>query len=99
MSAERSERFGDMGGFSMLIVYRQEISGDIVVRVVEDEDVNDEGDEHYLKIAEVEFCTIAAGGGRSPETFDALLELIEAMNRDNKSSPQRFIAERFKPET
>jgi len=83
MSAERSERVGDMDNFSRLIVFRQE-DGDIIVQVVEE-------DKPYLKIAAVEFCTPAGGGGRSRATFDALLELIEAMERDNEEQPQNFL--------
>jgi len=36
---------------------------------------------------EVEFTTIASGGGRSPHTFYALLNVIEAMKKDNEESP------------
>jgi hypothetical protein len=36
---------------------------------------------------EVEFTTIGMGGGRSPHTYKALRELIEAIKRDNEESP------------
>ncbi len=37
--------------------------------------------------AEVEFCDCGAGGGRSPETLNALRELAAAIERDNRRAP------------
>ncbi|MBU0572109.1 hypothetical protein KKH23_01965 [Patescibacteria group bacterium] len=66
------ERVGDMEG-NRLIIWRQE-DGDIVVIV------NDIKRETY---ASVEFCTSPQGGGKSPYTFNALLKVIEAMEKEN----------------
>lgn len=35
----------------------------------------------------VEFCTPISGGGRSPNVRDALLKLMEAIEKDNKENP------------
>jgi len=72
-----TERIGDMDRKSRLRIYR-DASGDIVVQVLQF------GPQGLTGVAEVEFCTSPRGGGRSPETFEALLNLIEAMDKDNK---------------
>ncbi len=70
------ERIGDMGNKSRLIVYRQE-DGDIIVEILQD-------DKGQIKRASVEFCTIGGGGRQSLHTFEALVKLIEAIEKDNK---------------
>lgn len=35
----------------------------------------------------VEFCTIGAGGGASPQVYQALKTLAEAIEQDNKTRP------------
>lgn len=39
------------------------------------------------KNATVEFCSMAGGGGRSAHTRKALLELMEAIKKDNEERP------------
>lgn len=70
------ERIGDMDPKSRLRIYR-DASGDIVVQVLQF------GPQGLTAVAEVEFCT-SMGGGQSPRTFDALLNLTSAIEEDNK---------------
>jgi hypothetical protein len=77
---EKTERVGDMGGLTRLVIYR-EPDGDIVVQVIVH-------DERGFKQADVEFCTPWAGGGKSRETYHSLLELVKAMQKDNEEHPQ-----------
>ena len=72
-----TERIGDMAPKDRLRIYR-DAEGDIVVQVLQF------GPQGSVASAEVEFCTMPRGGGRSPNTFDALLKLIEAMKEDNR---------------
>ena len=65
------ERIGDMDPKSGLNAFR-DASGDVVVQI--------RGRE---AVAEVEFCTPGPGGGQSPKTFEALLNVIEAIEEDN----------------
>lgn len=41
------------------------------------------------KSASVEFCCTGLGGGKSPETMQALRNLAEAIKKDNESEPLR----------
>ena len=72
-----AERIGDMDPKSRLRIYR-DAEGDIIVQVLQF------GRQGLLTVSEVEYCTMPRGGGRSPNTFDALLKVIEAMDRDNR---------------
>lgn len=38
-------------------------------------------------IAQLEFCSVGSGGGRSPHTREALRNLIVAIQRDNQEQP------------
>lgn len=62
-------------GFIRLFV---QPDGDVIVTVAE-------GDERdgISKIASIEICTPAAGGGGSPRTYAALRNLAIAMAKDN----------------
>lgn len=42
------------------------------------------------KYAAVEFCAIGGGGGRSRHTRKALVDLIEAMKKDDEENPTPF---------
>ena len=79
---ERTERVGDMGGLTRLVICR-EPDGDIVVQVIV-------YDERGFKTADVEFCTPWAGGGKSRETYFSLLEVMKAMEKDNQEQPQDY---------
>ena len=59
-------------------------SGDIIV-----ECLSDSGDGMIDGMASVEFCTGAGGGGKSPKTFKALLNLMQAMKEDNVDDESR----------
>jgi hypothetical protein len=73
-----TERIGDMDPKSRLSIER-DASGDIIVRVLK------YGPQGLISVSEVEYCTVPRGGGRSPYTFDALLKLREAMEKDNRA--------------
>lgn len=62
----------------------QDDCGDILVAVYED-DGNGLIDNHAV----IEFCTCGAGGGQSPNTRKALIELAKAMELDNQQHPGR----------
>ena len=70
-------RRGDMDRYSLLIVKQQD-DGDMVVIVQQ----ISEG------VVEVEFCTPAGGGGRSPKTHEALINLLKAMEEDSAADDQ-----------
>lgn len=78
------ERFEDMSTRGKLSILVQE-DGDIIVSVIPDslEEFNRRGLFQYA-----EFCTIGVGGGQSPRTLEALRNLIEAMEADNRKNPQ-----------
>lgn len=40
-------------------------------------------------IPSMEFCSIGAGGGQSPHTREALMNLYEAIRKDNEEHPQQ----------
>ena len=78
------ERFEDMSPRGVLQVIIQE-DGDVIVCGIPGslEDFNTRG-----LYQSAEFCTIGAGGGQSPHTRQALLDLFRAMELDNKEHPQ-----------
>lgn len=77
---QRVSRPGDMGTEECLTVSLQP-DGDVIVRVD-----NLDGRDRIVSVA-VEFCAPGTGGGRSPHTRLALLDLIAAMARDQKERP------------
>jgi hypothetical protein len=58
--------------------------GDIHVSVF-----SDDGSGRIETMSSVEFCTCGIGGGQSPETRKALIELSKAMEMDNKNRPAK----------
>jgi len=72
-----TERIEDMSqrGFLRLIM---EDDGDIVIAVGQCD-----RDGFIDPVASVEFCTCGSGGGGSPETREALIQLMGAIARDN----------------
>lgn len=71
-------RIEDMSPNGRLEIFRQD-DGDICLSIV-----NKEGDS-----ASIEFCVPGAGGGKSPETLQALSDLGIAMLKDNQNDPNR----------
>ena len=67
------KRREDMSPNGSLALFQQD-DGDIILVVT-----NNEG-----RSITVEFCTIFGGGGGSPNTFEALQKLFEAMELDNR---------------
>lgn len=68
----------DMSVNGRLRLFRQE-DGDMCVAVIADN-----GD-----MAGVEFCSVGAGGGRSPNTLQALYALALAITNDNEADPSK----------
>jgi hypothetical protein len=84
MNDERPEiscRIGDMSPDDRLDVIIQP-DGDVIISVSGYRRSRSEFSQ-----VEVEFCTIGAGGGRSPHTRAALVALAKAIERDNKENP------------
>ncbi len=79
MSVNCVTRAEDMSPDGRLRVWMQQ-DGDLIVEVVPESSKQEPS-------ASVEFCTVGSGGGRSPHTRKALMELMEAIKRDNKESP------------
>jgi hypothetical protein len=77
------ERVEDMSPVGRLQVLQQD-DGDIIVSVSEDI-----GDGLRGPWASVEFCIPGTGGGHSPRTHAALLELMRAMAQDERESGSR----------
>lgn len=75
--AGKALRREDMSTTGNLCLLRQR-DGDIIVSVY---------DATLHAIGSVEFCTPGAGGGRSPRTHAALVELLRAMAEDNADTP------------
>ena len=65
----------------------QDQDGDIHIATIQDGDVLWGRDlNHNLIVAKAEYVT-GGGGGRSPHTSKALLELMDAIDRDNAERP------------
>lgn len=73
-------RLGDMGEGTKLQL-RREDDGDIIVCVMPA--------AHRIPDMEIQFCTPGAGGGSSPRTWAALVELFRAMQADAELQPIR----------
>jgi len=63
--------------------------GDILIQILEDDGYGEIGN-----IAAIEFCAIGTGGGQSPRTLKALVNLMIAMKEDNNDS--RLDGRKFK---
>ena len=70
-------RRGDMSPTEHIKMYWQE-DGDVCLMVV-----NERGES-----ADMEFCVPGTGGGKSPRTHEALLNLMAAIEKDNEDSPE-----------
>ena len=70
------KRREDMSPDGMLTIIFQP-DGDVIVVI----------DDEHGQTAQVEFCELAAGGGRSSHTRKALAELALAIEKDNKERP------------
>ena len=85
-------RVGDMHPARSLELF-VEHDGDIVIRIQQGgfpigyHPQSDSTPRSELHVAEVQFCTVGNGGGRSPRTREALLALIEAIKLDNAERP------------
>ena len=58
---------------------------DTSIRVGTDADC----DVYVAVVGALEFCTPGLGGGKSPETRKALLNLMDAIRKDNEADPSR----------
>jgi hypothetical protein len=72
-------RAEDMSPDGRLRIWMQD-DGDLIVEIVPESAKQEPS-------ASVEFCTVGSGGGRSPHTRRALIELIKAIKLDNAESP------------
>jgi hypothetical protein len=75
-SVERHEDMSPIGTLKLII----EPDGDIIIVVKPDPDDPMQSSAFGYT---VQFCTIGSGGGRSPRTRKALIELMNAMYQDN----------------
>jgi hypothetical protein len=71
-------RFEDMSPTGRLVLLKQD-DGDMIVSAI-----NEHGEEVH-----VEFCTPMSGGGQSSHTWAALLNLRDAMKKDNAERSQQ----------
>jgi len=78
---ESAERFEDMSHRGRLGLVVQE-DGDIIVYI------NPDPSEIMRYTKSVEFCELSSGGGGSPHTRAALVELFRAIRKDNEENPQ-----------
>lgn len=88
MAIEKVTRFGDMHRTRGLTVYRQ-FGGDVVIAMAQNGETIGDGDiecgNSEAISAVIEFCI---NGGQSPNTLNALINLLEAMKLDNAEQPQ-----------
>jgi len=73
----------DMSPRGQLLIHVDD-QGDIGVVVY-----GDDGDGMITSQAGIEFCSCGGGGGKSHKTRLALVELMKAMEEDNKEYPSR----------
>ena len=81
LESSTHERKEDMSAKGKLIIMI-EPNGDVSVLV--EPDNSEKG--FTSGPAEVEFCSIFGGGGRSPHTLEALYKLAVAIDKDNQES-------------
>lgn len=74
-------RIEDMSTRGRMKLFRED-DGDIIVSV------SSERDGLVQPSESVQYCTPGMGGGRSPRTFNALINLAIAMDEDNKAIPR-----------
>ena len=86
MNNNQVERLESMSVEGSLKLFKQE-DGDIIIQVMTMK--NSFGQRlKEPRIASVEFCTPGSGGGGSKETWRALVNLFEAMKKDNADPSQ-----------
>lgn len=74
-----AERIGDMGEGTKLQVFKEE-DGDFIISVM--------SIGHRIPEHQIQFCVPGIGGGCSPETWQALCALHEAILKDNEMRSQ-----------
>jgi len=80
-------RIGDMNRRKALLLMQQEDGDVVVVITLDGAPISDFKADREDREAEVEFCTVWPGRGRSQHTRRALLGLIGAMELDNAENP------------
>lgn len=80
------ERFEDMSPQGRLVLHQQP-DGDLIITIVPDPE---DAKRHGLPPLGIsaEFCAVGGGGGQSPHTRKAIIELWRAIERDNAEHPQ-----------
>ena len=81
LCSEPIRRYEDMSQYGFLQLIRDN-EGDIHIMTSR---YDGEKDASWCN---VEFCTVGHGGGQSKHTYQALLNLMEAMRKDNETHPQ-----------
>lgn len=77
ITVERREDMSPLGRLCLI----QQADGDVLVVIRPDPNARS------WERQSVEFCSVGAGGGRSPRTLAALRELMKAMDEDNREQP------------
>lgn len=80
---KQSTRIEDMSKLGRIFVF-QENDGDLIVGISEQDE-----DGLIAIPSRVQFCTSFSGGGHSPNTYAALLELKKAIDLDNQLHPEK----------
>ena len=75
------ERYEDMSPDGRLRMTRQP-DGDVILGIIPP--INS-----GRPMVSLEFCSVGAGGGQSPNTLRALRDLMQAIKEDNEQYPQR----------
>jgi hypothetical protein len=70
-----------MSPLGQLMVMIQD-GGDVIISVIQDPD------DRISAFPSVEFCAPGAGGGQSTHTRKALVDLYNAIKKDNEETPQ-----------
>lgn len=75
------KRVGDMSPSDHLVIL-MESDGDVMILVEETQQ-----GEKYPTRCEVQFCNLSFDGGRSKHTRNALIDLADAIEKDNEERP------------
>ena len=78
---EVARRYEDMSQLGQLALMMQE-DGDVIISL------HLTPGSRPTMMPSMEFCTPGAGGGQSPHTRKALINLYEAIQKDNAENPQ-----------
>lgn len=79
------ERVEDMSPDGRLKLFRED-DGDIIVSIIPPSKKLSK-ESMWLEDMQVQFCSLAGGGGRSRHTREALFTLMEAIEKDNAENP------------